>query len=81
MALFSWFITRKNINSTKNNRATLEQELLIFNNNTMWPVAKVRKKVALHKQEYISSTLQRGNEVKSNSQKDFQHGLLKQQAS
>ena len=81
MALFSWFITRKNLNSAKNNQATLKQELLIFNNNTMWPVAKVRKKVALHKQEYISSTLQRGNEVKSNSQKDFQHGLLKQQAS
>jgi hypothetical protein len=81
MALFSWFITRKNINSTKNNQATLEQELLIFNNNTMWPVAKVRKNVVLHKQEYISSTLQQGNEVKSKSQKDFQHDLLKQQAS
>jgi hypothetical protein len=62
MALFSWFITRKNLNSAKNNQATLKQELLIFNNNTMWPVAKVRKNVVLHKQ-------------------DFQHDLLKQQAS
>ena len=78
MALFSWFITRKKLNSAKNNQATLEQELLTFNNNTMWPVAKVRKNVVLQQQEYISSTLQLKNEIKPNAQKEFKSDLLKQ---
>ena len=78
MALFSWFITRKKLNSAKNNQATLEQELLTFNNNTMWPVAKVRANVVLQQQEYISSTLQLKNEIKPNAQKEFKSDLLKQ---
>lgn len=81
MALFSWFNTRKKLNSAKNKQATLEQELSTFNNNTMWPVAKVRENVVLQHQQYISSTLQQNNEVKSNSQKEFEADLLKQQVS
>lgn len=56
MTLFSWFIRATNVKSPKNNKASLEQELTIFNNNTMWPIAKVRKSTVVQQQEYISST-------------------------
>lgn len=81
MALFSWFFKRKKVNSAKNTQATLEQELLIFNNNTMWPVAKVRKNIILQQKNYNSSTLQLKNESKSNSNKEFKQDLLEQPVS
>lgn len=81
MALFSWFFKRKKVNSAKNTQATLEQELLIFNNNTMWPVAKVRENIVSQQQNYINSALQLKNEIKSNSKKEFEQDLLKQHVS
>jgi len=81
MALFSWFIRRKNVNSTKNNQASLEQELSTFNNNTMWPVAKVRKNVVIQQQEYIKSALQLKSGIKSTSLKEPKSDILKQHVS
>ena len=55
MSLFSWFIRPTRVKSPKNNKMSLEQELTTFNNNTMWPIAKVRKNTVVQQQEYISS--------------------------
>jgi hypothetical protein len=81
MALFSWFIRRKKLNSAKNNQATLEQELLTFNNNTMWPIAKVRSNVVLQQQKYVSSASPLKNEIKLNVQEESSKNLLKQYVS
>ncbi|WP_085297037.1 hypothetical protein [Cognaticolwellia mytili] len=66
MSLFSWFIRTTRVKSPKNNKVSLEQELTIFNNNTMWPVAKVRKNTVLRQQEYINSVRHLKN-IKDNS--------------
>lgn len=66
MALFSWFIRRKNVKSAKNNKASLEQELSIFNNNTMWPIAKVRRNTTVQQQEYVKTTSHLKKETKLN---------------
>lgn len=55
MTLFSWFIRATRVKSPKNNKVSLEQELTTFNNNTMWPIAKVRKNTVVQQQEYINS--------------------------
>lgn len=55
MSLFSWFIRATKVKSPKNNKKTLEQELITFNNNTMWPIAKVRNNTVVQQQEFISS--------------------------
>ena len=55
MKLFSWFINTTKINSTKNDKASLERELLIFNNNTMWPIAKVRNNIVVQQQTYVNA--------------------------
>ena len=81
MALFSWFMRRKELNCAKNNQATLEQELLTFNNNTMWPIAKVRSNVILQQQEYVNSASQLKNEIKLNVQEEPRKILLKQYVS
>jgi hypothetical protein len=66
MSLFSWFIRTTRVKSPKNDKASLEQELTIFNNNTMWPIAKVRKNTIVQQQEYIS-TITHLKSVKDNS--------------
>lgn len=65
MKLFSWFINTTKINSTKNDKASLERELLIFNNNTMWPIAKVRTNIVVQQQKYVNavSNLQETTQV------------------
>jgi hypothetical protein len=55
MSLFSWFIRGAKVKSLKNDKASLELELSIFNNNTMWPIAKVRENIIVQRQEYITS--------------------------
>ncbi|WP_077284915.1 hypothetical protein [Cognaticolwellia aestuarii] len=55
MKLFSWFINTTKINSAKNDKASLERELLIFNNNTMWPIAKVRNNIVVQQQTYVNA--------------------------
>lgn len=67
MALFSWFIRRTNVKSAKNNKASLEQELSIFNNNTMWPVAKVRKNSTVQQQAYVKTISHFNKETKLNT--------------
>jgi hypothetical protein len=42
MTLFSWFFKSKKVTSPKNKGLSLEDELRIFNKNTMWPLAKVK---------------------------------------
>ena len=54
MKLFSWFVNTTKINSAKNDKASLERELLIFNNNTMWPIAKVRNNI-IQQQKYVNA--------------------------
>lgn len=61
MALFSWFYRNTRSKSVKNNQALLEQELLTFNNNTMWPTAKVRINTLAQQQEYVNSASQLKN--------------------
>lgn len=58
MSLFSWFIRPTRVKSPKNNKMSLEQELTTFNNNTMWPIAKVRNNTVVKQQEYINTTTQ-----------------------
>ncbi|ASP49244.1 hypothetical protein B5D82_16585 [Cognaticolwellia beringensis] len=70
MALFSWFMRKANINSTKNNKATLEQELSTFNNNTMWPVAKVRSNTVIQQQVYVNAASHFKKETKFNTLKE-----------
>ncbi len=54
MSLFSWF-TQKNNNSIKrDDKTVIEQELKTFNNNTMWPIAKVRKATTINQLQYIN---------------------------
>lgn len=70
MALFSWFMRKTNINSTKNNKASLDQELSTFNNNTMWPVAKVRSNTVIQQQEYVKAASHLKKETKFNTLKE-----------
>jgi hypothetical protein len=58
MTLFSWFIQSTKIKTQKNDKTSLEQELTTFNNNTMWPIAKVRNNTVVKQQEYINSSTQ-----------------------
>jgi hypothetical protein len=81
MALFSWFIRRTNVNSIKNNQVSLEQELLTFNNNTMWPIAKVRSNVVVQQQKHVKSASYLKNEIKLNSLKEIKINLLKEHVS
>jgi len=74
MTLFSWFVRRTSVNSARNNNTSLEQELSTFNNNTMWPLAKVRTNTLIQQQQYIRTTshLQQASKVgatKEQSQK------------
>ncbi len=70
MALFSWFISRTSVNSAKNNQASLDRELSTFNNNTMWPTAKVRGNVIIQQQKYVSATSHIKKETKINVLKE-----------
>ncbi|MBA6391469.1 hypothetical protein H4J38_11860 [Colwellia sp. BRX10-3] len=81
MALFSWFIRRTNVSSIKNTQASLEQELLTFNNNTMWPIAKVRGNVLIQQQKYVKSASHLKNEIKFNSLQKIKINLLKEHVS
>jgi hypothetical protein len=81
MALFSWFIRRTNVNSIKNNQVSLEQELLTFNNNTMWPIAKVRSNVVVQQQKHVKPASYLKNEIKLNSLKKIKINLLKEHVS
>jgi hypothetical protein len=55
MTLFSWFISSTRVNSGKNKKVLLEQELSTLNKSTMWPVAKVRTNTLIQQQKYINS--------------------------
>jgi len=70
MSLFSWFTNSTKINSPKNSKAILEQELVTFNNNTMWPVAKVRTNTTIQQQVYISSVSHFKEEIKVTALKE-----------
>ncbi|MBA6225068.1 hypothetical protein H4J51_13705 [Colwellia sp. MB02u-18] len=80
MALFSWFLRRKKVSSTKNSKALIEEELSVFNNNTMWPIAKVRIKTALQ-QEYLNSAAHLKKVNKFNSLKESKINVLKEHIS
>jgi hypothetical protein len=54
MALFSWSLRATKVSSTKNSKTLIEEELSVFNNNTMWPIARVRINTVLQ-QEYANS--------------------------
>ena len=73
MTLFSWFLNTKNNNVIKKNNTHKEQELLTLNNNTMWPIAKVRNNTGTQLQKYISA--------KSQIKKDTETDILKERIS
>jgi len=64
MSLFSWFINTTKLSSPKNSKAALEQELSTFNNNTMWPIAKVRSNIVIQQQKYVNATSNLQHETK-----------------
>ncbi|SEL25091.1 hypothetical protein SAMN05216262_10839 [Colwellia chukchiensis] len=64
MTLFSWFNNSTRVNSPKNTKASLEQELSTFNNNTMWPIAKVRGNISRQQQAYLKVTAHIKQEAK-----------------
>ncbi len=78
MSLFSWFIRTTRVKSPKNDKASLEQELTIFNNNTMWPIAKVRKNIVVQQQEYISSVTHLKNVKDINNYKETSPSTIEQ---
>lgn len=54
MSLFSWF-NQKSLSSIKrDDKAAIKRELETFNNNTMWPIAKVRTTTIIKQQQYIN---------------------------
>ncbi|MGB2740033.1 MAG: hypothetical protein WBC60_05685 [Cognaticolwellia sp.] len=73
MTLFSWFLNTKNNNVIKKNNTHKEQELSTLNNNTMWPIAKVRNNTGTQRQKYISA--------KSQIKKDTETDILKERIS
>ncbi|MGB1263683.1 MAG: hypothetical protein ACPG52_12290 [Cognaticolwellia sp.] len=73
MTLFSWFIKRNKANATKNNKIPLEPELPTYNNNTMWPTAKVRSNTVVQQKEYVN--------VVSNLKKETKVNVLKERTS
>ncbi len=73
MTLFSWFLNTKNNNVIKKNNTHKEQELSTLNNNTMWPIAKVRNNTGTQLQKYISA--------KSQIKKDTETDILKERIS
>ncbi|MBA6329424.1 hypothetical protein H4J46_15965 [Colwellia sp. MB02u-6] len=80
MALFSWFLRRTKVSSTKNSKALIEKELTVFNNNTMWPIAKVRINTVLQ-QEYASSAAHFKKATKFNALKESKINVLKEHIS
>jgi len=70
MSLFSWFTKSMKTYSPKNSKASLEQELITFNNNTMWPIAKVRKNIAVQQQEYVNTVVNLKGETQVNTLKE-----------
>jgi hypothetical protein len=74
MTLFSWFIRAERVKSPKNNKTSVEQELITFNKNTMWPIAKVRTNTVVQQQEYISTTtyIKSINKFKENTPSTFE---------
>ena len=71
MALFSWFMSRTSVNSAKNNQATLERELSTFNNNTMWPTAKVRGNILIQQQKFVTAASHTKKETKIKVLKEY----------
>jgi septum formation topological specificity factor MinE len=80
MALFSWFLRRTKVSSTKNSKALIEKELSVFNNNTMWPIAKVRINTVLQ-QEYSNSAAYLKQATKFNTLKESKINVLKKHIS
>ncbi|TWX67597.1 hypothetical protein [Colwellia sp. C1TZA3] len=81
MALFSWFLRRTKVNSTKNSKTLIEEELSIFNNNTMWPIAKVRINTVLQQQEYVNSVSHVKKATNFNALKESKINILKEHIS
>jgi hypothetical protein len=80
MALFSWFIRTTKVSSTKNSKTLIEEELSVFNNNTMWPIARVRINTVLQ-QEYANSAAHLKKETKFNKLKEPKINVLKENIS
>ena len=80
MALFSWFLRRTKVSSTKNSKALIEKELSVFNKNTMWPIAEVRINTVLQ-QEYANSAAHLKKETKFNALKEAKINVLKEHIS
>lgn len=80
MVLFSWFLRRTKDSSTKNSKTLIEKELSVFNNNTMWPIAKVGINTVLQ-QEYANSTAHLKKETKFNALKESKINVLKEHIS
>jgi len=80
MALFSWFLRRKKVSSTKNSKTLIEKELSVFNNNTMWPTAKVKINTVLQ-QEYANSAAYLKKATKFNALKGSKINVLKENIS
>lgn len=78
MSLFSWFIRTTRVNSPKNNKMSLEQELTTFNNNTMWPIAKVRNNTIVQQQTYINSATHINNVEEKKLFKENNSTVIKQ---
>lgn len=66
MALFSWFTGNKKQGSPPKKIISFEQEVAIFKNNTMWPIAKVRK----------NTIAKQHDSVKNFAKKQSKHILL-----
>jgi hypothetical protein len=80
MALFSWFLRRTKVSSTKNSKTLIEEELSVFNNNTMWPIAKVRINTVLQ-QEYVNSAADLNKVTMFNALKESKINVLKEHIS
>jgi len=59
MTLFSWFTGNKNQGRSKKKIISFEQEVAIFRNNTMWPIAKIRQSTVATQHEYINNLAQK----------------------
>ena len=70
MTLFSWFIKRNKTSPTKNNKTSLAPELPTYNNNTMWPIAKVRSNTVVQQQKYVSGVSHLKNDTKTSVLKE-----------
>lgn len=54
MSLFSWFSQKKFSSPKRDDKKVIQRELDMFNNNTMWPIAKVRSATTVKQQQYIN---------------------------